>query len=129
MYRGLRYTFDDYELSYDELLAKAEMCTVELLRERSIVSEMYKCLHGLGPKYMNELFHVQSTESRRGPTFKIPRVRTTRFGLHSLRYRGPQLWNELSNEMKNNDTLEQFRDSLITYKGSTCKCNQCKTTM
>jgi hypothetical protein len=129
LYRGLRYTFDDYESNYDELLQKAEMCTVELQREKAIVTEMFKCLHGLGPIYMKELFQVQTTNSRRGPTFKIPRVRTTRFGTHSLRYRGPQLWNELSKDIKYKETLQQFKDSLIEYKGSQCKCNQCKAAM
>jgi hypothetical protein len=33
-------------------------------------------------------------------TVNIPRVNTTRYGLHSLRYGAAKLWNELPNDLR-----------------------------
>ena len=45
-YRSLRYVFNDYQSTYETLLKKAKMCTLEILREKAIIIEMYKCFHG-----------------------------------------------------------------------------------
>ena len=125
-YRGLCVTFNDYNSSYEELLHRSKSCSLEISREKSIVTEMYKCLKGLGPKYYKEIFTLQSRTSRRGPTFKLPRVRTTHYGLHSLRFSGPNLWNNLKVASKRAINIENFKKDLNNYKGTECKCAQCK---
>ncbi len=124
--RGLRYVFNDYESTYEELLKKAEMCSVELLREKAIICEVYKCLHGLGPHYMREIFQSTGVDSRKGPTFVQPRVNTTYFGLHSLRHRGPKLWNALPMATKLADTETSLKTMLANYEGVPCRCALCR---
>ncbi len=126
LHRGLRYVFDDYNSSYEQLLEKAEMCSVEILREKAIICEMYKCLHGLGPQYMREIFEASGVESRIGLKFIQPRVNTTTYGLHSLRYRGPKLWNALPSSTKQSEDIPSLKVNLSNYKGVPCKCSLCR---
>ncbi len=126
LYRGLRYVFDDYSSPYEQLLDKAEMCTLEVLREKAIICEMYKCLHGLGPRYMREIFEASGVESRSGYKFFQPRVRSTTYGLHFLRYRGPKLWNALPSSTKQSENITSLKSNLASYKGVPCKCSFCR---
>jgi hypothetical protein len=126
LYKGLRFVYDDYCTDYDVLLRRANMDSIELSREKSILCELYKCMNGQGPEYLQELFIINERQSRHGPNFKIPRVATTTFGLHSIRYFGPKIWNMLPNDYKTKGTLLQFKTALKDYKGTECKCSLCK---
>ena len=126
LYKGLRFVYEDYTSSYEDLLLKANMDSIDLNREKTILCEMYKCLNKQGPLYLTELFDVNQRSSRRGQTFIIPRVNTTTHGLHSIRYQGPRLWNMLSLELKSQPTLAKFKHELNNYSGNECKCAQCK---
>ncbi len=46
LHRGLRFVFDDYSSTCEALLSRAEMCSLEILHEKAIILEMFKCLHG-----------------------------------------------------------------------------------
>ena len=126
LHRGLHYVFKDYESSYEQLLDRADMCSVEILREKAIICEMYKCLHGLGPRYMREIFEATGVESCVGDKFFQPRVNSTTYGLHSLRHRGPKLWNALPSSTKPADDISGLKSNLANYKGLPCKCSLCK---
>ena len=102
------------------------MCRIEITREKAIITEMYKCLNGLGPQYMSEIFQQTNAVSRRGPSFNVPRVNSTTKGLHSLRYQGPRLWNALPLNVKSSKTLNSLKNNLNAYKGAPCKCAACK---
>ena len=43
LYRGLQFVFEDYTSDYDVLLAKANMCSIEISREKAILCELFKC--------------------------------------------------------------------------------------
>ena len=126
LYRGLKFVFNDYCSSFDDLLAKAKIDSIEITREKSIIIEMYKCLNGIGPEYMMDIFNTNSRSSRRGPNFVQPRVRTTNYGLHSLRVEGPRLWNNLKVNTKLSKNITVLRTNLQNYTGLPCKCSQCK---
>ncbi len=102
------------------------MCSVELLREKAIICEVYKCLHGLGPHYMREIFQSTGVDSRKGIQFVQPRVNSTYFGLHSLRYRGPKLWNALPKSTKMADSETSLKTMLAKYEGAPCRCALCR---
>ncbi len=52
-------------------VSKEDMCSLELLREKAIILEMFKCLHGLGPKYMQEIFNISNVASHVGNKFVL----------------------------------------------------------
>jgi hypothetical protein len=64
---------------------------------RTMAIEVYKILNKKSPMYLNDLFvYKESRYSFRNTnTVEVPQVRTTYHGLHSLRFAGATLWNEL----------------------------------
>ena len=121
VYRGLKLVFNDYKSTYDELLKRANMDSLELQRQKAIITEMYKCLKGIGPEYLRDVFNFRSN-GRRGPIFDEPRVRTAKFGTHSLRAYGPKLWNRLHIDIRTAENLTYFKTQLKNFEGLACRC-------
>jgi hypothetical protein len=126
LYRGLKLVFNDYESSYGKLLEKAKMDSVEISRQKAIICEIFKCLHQVGPEYMNDIFTVSRHVSRRGPVLYEPRVHTARYGSHSLKAYGPKLWNNLNLSIKQSKDINELKQNLKDFKGNPCKCALCK---
>ena len=126
VYRGLKFVFSDHNASYEELLDRANMTSLELMREKAIITDIYKCVNGLGPDYLSELYTVKQQESRRGPTLLQPREGSAKYGTHSLRIMGPRIWNKLSKDIKSSKSINILKTRLEDYKGLQCKCALCK---
>ena len=110
-FKGLQYVYNDYSSEYDQLLSRAEMCTIDLLVQKTMLIEIFKSVHGIGAEYLANLFTVNTNNTRSdGINLVVPRVDSTTYGLHSIRYYGTQLWASLPSH----------------FKGITCKCNACK---
>ena len=71
--------------------------TLEVKRLRSICTEIYKTTNDLNAPYMKELFIPRnSTYALRGSqNLSVPSVNQTTYGLKSIRYQGPKIWNSL----------------------------------
>ncbi len=64
--QALRYVYNNYSSSYEELLNKANRPTLYVQRLRSILSIVYKSLMKQGPIYVQDLFVVnEHTKSKR----------------------------------------------------------------
>ena len=51
--------------------------------------------------------------------------RTKKYGLDSLSYHGAQLWNLLTNDMKECKDLDIFKASVRNWNEPMCKCHMC----
>ena len=81
----------------------------------------FKCIHGLGPSYINEMF-VQNIPQRRlisnstnEITYIVPRNKNKTFGDRSFSFCGPYEWNNLPNELKCIENYTTFKKCLKTY--------------
>ncbi len=101
------------------------MCTIELLLQKIMLVEIFKCVHGIGASYPADFFSFGKTITR-DENLVVPRVNSTLYGLHSIRYHGTKLWAALDNQSKSNKDLADFKVSLMSFKGIKCKCNYCK---
>lgn len=133
--RGLRAVFCDWNLTYDDLLKRANLTTLLNKRLQDIAIFMYKVKHRLLPTNILELFSgTPSCYNLRNSDFHIFRFNTVRYGKHSLRYFGPRLWSKLSPRDIDSATLTAFvtkirkRDLTMTEddacKGNCPKCCQ-----
>ena len=73
---------------------------------------VYKSLHGLAPEYMQLMFTKLSENSSRSlrntdTDLRIPRFAIS-YGQLSFSYRGVNLWNKLSTQIKNVSSLTVF---------------------
>ena len=67
--------------------------------------EIYKTLHNLNPAFMKNYFLPKppSYNFRRNDVLSIPKVKTTNYGIKSISFLGPKIWNSLPNEVKSSE--------------------------
>ena len=56
----------------------------------------------------------------------LPRVRTVNYGIETLRYRGPVVWNLIPDDIKKSKSLESFKNEIGNWKPQGCQCRLCK---
>ena len=75
----------------------------------------YKCLHGMGPIYLQELLkEYKPARNLRSSTQLglITSITSTQYGQRSFSAAASELWNDLPLHVKNSQTLVQFKSSL-----------------
>ena len=82
---------------------------------------VYKCLNGIGPRYLSELLSCYSNSEPRQclrsssqDDLHIPRC-TNKFGDRSFVVCGPKLWNSIPVNIKNSPSVATFKKSLKTF--------------
>ena len=127
--RALRLVYNDFNSSFQQLLDKDNSFTIHHQNIQSLIIEMYKVVNDLSTDTFAELFtKKQSSSQLRSQTdFKIPRVRTELFGKNTLRYLGPVIWNTVPLEIKQVNSLNNFKKSIRKWKPIDCPCRLCKT--
>ena len=110
--RALRLIHDDYESDYNVLLDRSNTGTMKVKRMRALCIEIYRTLNSLSPKYVKELFKLNSPvySSGRSQNLHGPGVNQTTFGLKSIQYEGPKIWNHLPNSIKSAENLKIFKN-------------------
>ena len=107
--RALRIINKDYDSSYDELIKCSNTSTLLVSRLRIMLCEVFKCLKGLNPLSINELFEIKEMgyALRNCTRLYQPKKLKTTYGLRSVSYVGAKLWNDfcpfLVDEMDLND--------------------------
>ena len=127
--RALRLVYNDFNSSFQQLLDKDNSFTIHHQNIQSLIIEMYKVVNNLSTDIFVELFtKMQTSYQLRSQTdFKIPRVRTELFGKSTLRYLGPVIWNTVPLEIKQVNSLNNFKKSIRKWKPIDCPCRLCKT--
>ena len=126
--RLLRFQFEDFYSSYEELLIRAGKTTMLINRLKTLCLEIYKTINGQTPKYMNDIFEksCNRTSSRFPNNLQVPRVNQATYGTRSLRVLGPKTWNAMPEDIKTSATLAEFKRNIKLWEGPTCACNFCK---
>ena len=57
---------------------------------------------------------------------QLPNVKIEKYGIKNIQYIGKRLWASLPEEIKDSDTLTNFKQRIKSWKGSTCICRLCK---
>ena len=118
--RGLRPVFRDSKSTYKQLLKRAKLLSLHDRRLQDIACLMFKVKHSLYPQSVRDLFLVKSsTYGLRNADFHLPRFYTVTYGKHSLRYRGPKLWNKLLANIRNLTSLSNFKSQIRHVELST----------
>ena len=88
----------------------AKLPTLYTRRLQDIVILMYKIKNGLCPNYLYRLFIFRRNQYHlRNNDFVVPRVNTTGYGKHSVRYLGPVLWSKIDRKFRELKTLYEFK--------------------
>ena len=90
--------------------------------EYKILLLVFKCLHNMAPKYLENLLTINNREGiardlffNYAVTLIIPHVKNKTFAAHSFSVQGPIWWNGLPASLRNKKTLEHFANGLKTH--------------
>ena len=82
---------------------------------------MYRVKKQLCPKYISDLFVPNNSRyNLRVKEFVIPRINTTSYGKHSLRYVGPLLWSKLDSKL-----IGEFKRAIRKMDLERLACGYC----
>ena len=126
--RSLRIVYRDEISSYEQLLVKSESVTIHHKNIQVLATEIYKAINNLSSSLMSELF--DKTESRynlrKEKKIATCSIRTTKYGLNSISYLGPKIWDLVPNEIKRCDNLISFKQKIKSWRPENCPCTLCK---
>ena len=79
---------------------------------------MYKRLNGLSPDIMQNIFESKSNyyNTHNVPEFSSRNIKTVRYGLQTISYMAPKIWNLVPKEMKKVTTLNEFKAKIRIWK-------------
>ena len=132
--RALRMVLDDYESDYETLLQKANTCmsTLQIVRIKTLATEIFKTFHSLNPIHMNEIFQTNPSITRNLCTknnLVTHRYNSVTYGKNSLRNLDRQcgiiyLMNTKQQKIFKHSNV--FKRLLKQWDGPQCICNLCK---
>ena len=90
---------------------------------------MDKMLNGLYPDIMPDSFETKDNYDNtcNAPAFSSRNVKTVRYGLQTISYMAPKIWNLVPKEMKQVTTLNEFKAKIKIWKLENCPCRLCRT--
>ena len=128
--RALRITYNDKSsLSHRELLTKDRSVTIHHRNIRALAIEIYKVMQAISqaisqPQFVPRQFNYEL----RGNNFlERRRVKSLRYGTESLSSLASKIWEILTNEIKDSDTLQIFKAKIQKWVPIECPCRLCKS--
>ena len=85
---------------------------------------LYKTKNNLNPSFMRDVFTEKNNhyKLRTENHLQLPMAKTTTYGKENIRYRGCLLWSTLPKEIKDSNTLSEFKQKIKLWDGSSCVC-------
>ena len=126
--RALRIAYKDYASSFESLLEKDRSVTIHQKNVQLLITEMFKKTNNLNPSFMDEIFLKRSVtyNLRNTNTFLLPMVHTVHHGTETIRYRGQRIWHSRPQEIKDSNSVQQFKNRIKYWKNEGCDCRLCR---
>ena len=127
--RALRIVYNDYNLSFSELLEKDNSFTIHTKNLQTLCVEIYKSKNKISSETLSEVFKIKELpyNLRRKTIFESRNIRTEHYGVESLTYLCPKIWSQVPDDIKHSDSLDIFKDKIRKWKPFSCPCRLCKT--
>ena len=115
--RALRFVFRDFTSSYTDLLRRGNFLPLSAHRIKFLAVEVFKCINGINPPYLNQLFsHSSCTYNLRDAHRVVqPKFNTYTYGYRSFTYYGSKLWNSLPRHVKDTDDIGTFKNNITQW--------------
>ena len=97
--RALKILHNDYDSSFQTLLAHSSSFTIHVQNLQKLMTKIYMSLNNMNPSIVWE-FHEKKHDLRKKNLCKLPKAKTISYGVDSLSFRGSFLWNTLDDNVK-----------------------------
>ena len=78
---------------------------------------------------MKEIFEIKEPHYNlrsEASHFKRENVKSTHYGIQSVRHLGPKIWNIVPQNIRESSSLNEFKSLIKFWKPDTCPCRLCK---
>ena len=58
--------------------------------------------------------------------FRRENIKTTHYGIQSVKFLGPKIWAMVPQNIKNCKSLQEFKKQIKVWKPEACPCRMCK---
>ena len=122
--RALRIVYNDNELTFEDLLKKDNSVSIHHKNIRLLGIELYKVKNNLSTHLMSEIFNLRNIDYnlRSQTDFKQGSVNMVNYGLKSLRYLAPKIWDIIPLEIRNSGSLTEFITNIKSWIPKNCPC-------
>ena len=109
-------TFSKYNEHTNPIFASLKLLKIDDLMQFQILKFIFQFYEKKLPSNLGDLFQINASihcySTRQSQSLHIPKVNTSHYGISSLKYKGPFIWN---NFVQNNDLLDNL-SSLFSFK-------------
>ena len=127
--RELWVTYQDYRSKFLQLLQKHNSVTIYQRNLQVLANEFFKSKKDLSLEIMKDVFELKepsySLRLKRN-YFVRGNVRTTHYGIQSIRYLAPKTWDLVPDQIKHCGSLSKFKHFIRSWSPSDCSCRLCK---
>ena len=115
--RAVRLIYNDKTSDYDDLLCAGNLFDIYKHCAYILSIETFKIRHQLSPMYLCTMLEqsVSRYNLRDQSTYVTPRFKSKLYGYHSFRYLACKFWNLLDYNVKNTETLLEFKSKVKNW--------------
>ena len=128
--RALRLTYKHNQSSFKELLEKDHSVTVHHKNLQVFVTKIFKVKNHLAPDIIKVVFELKEPPYNLWPDsnhFTRRNVKTTYYGLSSVKHLAPQIWELVPQSLRKCKTLSELKTKIKSWYPDHCPCRHCKT--
>ena len=125
--RAIQDLYNNFELSFQELLMKVNHLTTHTLNKRHLLVEVYRCIHEETSSFLSDIFKPleRNFNLRINNILALPQTSTMTWRLHSITYRGSRSWNSLPDNIKSSPSTHKFKQCMKNTDQIQCLCKLC----
>ena len=124
---SLRVVYNDYNSTFAELLDQDGSFTIHERNIQTLAIEIFRVIKGLSPEIMKEVFPLKSSLKYNSRyIFESRNVHTVHNGTETLSFLGPKIWMIVPIDIKQANTLTEFKRKIRRWKPVNCPCRLCK---
>ena len=113
---------------YDSLVVIQSYLS-ERQQRTKVNNEIFKVKKSLAPEIMAEVFEIKEPHYNlrsEASHFKRENIKSANCGMQSVRYSGSKIWNILPKNIKECNSLKEFKSLIKFWQPDTCLCRLCK---
>ena len=127
--RLLRLVYQNKNQSFSELLELDNAVTIHQRKLQVLVTDIFKVKNNLPPEIMKQVFDFQELYyNLRSDTsqFRRGNIKTTHYGIQSVKFLGPMIWAMVPQNIKNCKFLQEFKKLIKVWKPEAYPCRMRK---
>ena len=125
--KALPIAFQNKIDDFNTLLFESNSASVLKRNPQLLMIEVYKTVQNINPSSMTEIYVQKDITHnlRSNLPMRIPKARTSSYGIECLSFLGCKIWNNLPDNFKSIKTLASFKRQIKGWNDS-CNCRLCR---